>query len=261
MVLWQNVSMGFEVNMSKRKVSWAVIGAVSTLVCCCAGMHFGLWSHLFAPLSWAPQENLLKLDEQNTTSSEDAPNIPIVQTPKFLDGVIPKDVNGFAMQDVDGQPGKYKLVVWCQSKYTAQHQVEGWRSKIELFAVEADTHATEIWQSDDEELYEPKISVVPQWQCHGHQVYLVLRQAGAAAELVDPVWVENGVVHKLPQVLADYFEIKKPERSDFAKTQLIGYSRCPQSFEMPKFYQWNGEGFVVNESQNISARNLSKFRG
>jgi hypothetical protein len=177
-------------------------------------------------------------------------------TPKFLEGVIPKDVNGFAMQDVDGPPGKYKLVVWSQAKYTPEHTVEGWRSKIELFSVEANAPATEIWQSEEEELYEPRISVVPEWKCHGQQVFLVRRQAGAAAELLDPVWIENGVVHKLPQVLADYFEIKQLP-SDAPKTQLVGYSRFPESFEVPRLYEWNGEGFVVNE---FKSQNLSKFR-
>jgi hypothetical protein len=258
MVLWQNVSIGIRRQHGHRQRQDQ---PGSDRRC----------EHLSLVLCWNPLRGVVAFVRttligaafgftraRNTfIASKTEHSYPIVQTPKFLDGVIPRDVNGFAMQDVDGPPGKYKLVVWCQAKYTAEHTVEGWRSKIELFSVEANGHATEIWQSEDEELYEPRISVVPEWKCHGQQVFLVRRQAGAAAELVDPVWVQNGVVHKLPEVLADYFEIKQLP-SDAPKTQLIGYSRFPESFEVPKLYEWNGEGFVVNE---IKLQNLSKFRG
>jgi hypothetical protein len=166
-----------------------------------------------------------------------------VAVPEYLAGVVPKTVNGFTCQDVDWPKGQYKLVVW--SRWAEDESASGEStSQIELVALGAGGKATRVWQSEKVEgLYEPRIKIVKDWRYRGHQVFLILRQKGAAWAVADPVWVEGEMVHSLPSVSCEYVEIGA--LGDRGKHQLICHERAvPQTLDIPEIYRWDGSSFA-----------------
>lgn len=177
----------------------------------------------------------------------DEPTVSVlaVPKPKYLEALLPEVIHGLAVQDLD-KTGEHKLVAWAQ--WAKKPLFEGFRSRIELIEAKPGTAARSIWQSKEEQLYEPRIKVVPDWTCQGHQLYVVLRQAGAAAELADLLWFDDGAIHQLPTMEGDFFEIGKLGTDD--EHQLICHARPgPQGLDIPEIYLWNGEKFVAHSRE------------
>jgi hypothetical protein len=169
-------------------------------------------------------------------AGEDSHGLDVVPRPAFLKGVLPKVVRSLAIKNVDESLGRYKLVSWAED-FADNHiglvEVKAGKSKM-------------VWQLEQDGLYCPQIEVMTGCKRNGHQVYLVLRQEGAAWQWVQPVCVEGSVVHMLPTFDEEIFEIRAfPDHTH----RLIGYHReyLPWQYEKPTIYEWTGSSFEFDK--------------
>jgi hypothetical protein len=175
------------------------------------------------------------------------------EVPSYLQGILPPVVHGLAISDVagpaaQGQEGgvrakrvQYKLVAF--SHWPEPQALGPSQSQIMLISVRPEESATLLWQSAEDEYYEPKIISQPDWQYQGHQVYLIARQAGAAAVDLQPVWIAGEAVKLLPSLYSEHFEIKEAPGN---KHELVGYWReGGQNLDQAHVFDWNGRRFAL----------------
>jgi hypothetical protein len=167
---------------------------------------------------------------------------------------IATDLKGdCAVVDVGDCRTGLKLIVSSQPDYKhgadrVDEAIDGWRSRIRLILAKPGRDVVTIWQSANEDLYQPGITVLPEFNYQGHQVYLIFRHAGAAAVVLDPIWIDKDSVHRLPSILEDYFEIQRLKAPHKPQVRcLVGYSRPVGNFEMPTIYHWSGDDFVADD--------------
>jgi hypothetical protein len=177
-----------------------------------------------------------------------------VGKPRFLDGIIPDVVDTFVVLNVDGANGGLKLVAWCQpidpTRHLADDRFDS-QSGVELISVKAGQKATSICHAFGDGLYNPRILAIRDCKYQGHQVFLLLRNDGAAVEVAEPFWIDNHCLRALPPIGAERFEIRELNGPKSTRQQhLIGYSRIVGSSEMPCIYDWSDEQFVVNNDSH-----------
>lgn len=177
------------------------------------------------------------------------------RTPKFLNGIIPDVVESFVVLDVEGTNGELKLVAWCQPIDTSTGNFGDarfeHRSRVELVSVKPGQKATSICHAFGDGLYNPRILRIRNCNYHGHQVFVLLRNEGAACELAKPFWIEHDCLDALPSLGAEQFEIKELAGPESGLQQhLISHSRIVGSSDMPCIYDWSGDQFVVNNDSH-----------
>ena len=163
--------------------------------------------------------------------------------PTYLKELLPPYVHGLAVEDVGPAEGGYKMVVW--SRWPENTPGAGpSTSQILLVSTKGGQKAHLVWKSDEEEgYYAQKIRVIPDWKHKGHQVFVVMRQSGAAAVTCRPVWVNKKSLQMLPDVAAERVEISELNKSH--KHKLVCYARIgPNLDDKPEVFLWNGNQFA-----------------
>ncbi len=167
-----------------------------------------------------------------------------IKTPEFLHNLMPAEVDGFAIADVD-RSGARKLVAW--SVFTEDGPIT-W---LHLVSVEGGRSASNIWKIKTDGLYDPKIDTNPSWTYNGRPLYVIWRNAGAAYQTAEPIWLDaDGSLHELPSLEGDFIELSNAgclSNNPCAgnKPVLICHSRPePQSLDIPEIYTWDGKQFA-----------------
>lgn len=162
--------------------------------------------------------------------------LPVV--PSYAAEFLPKLVDGIAVCNI--KSGLCKLVAWTKFVNTNPPK---WRSRIELLAIEPEKPARRVWHSEEEDFYDPRIEAAQDWHMGEDPVIMVMRRAGAAAMIVDPLILRNEKVISLKRLLADYASIEQLNGPEHGH-QLVLHSRPEnQPLDIPIVFEWNGEEF------------------
>lgn len=171
--------------------------------------------------------------------------------PPYVSKVVPKGPIDVVTMEA-GDKGRFSVVVY--SKRSSEGEYTNLKSDIFIFD-NASLKPKLIWQAPVEEFYEPAVYGAPEWNFRGQPVFVVLRQAGAAATVADVITISaQSRVKVLARVLGDRVDVIQPAGSTLSC--LAVYER-PEGTTMsvPRLMAWNGTTF-----QDASASFPSFFR-
>ncbi len=169
--------------------------------------------------------------------------VPLVMSQKHssLPTVPPEPVlsnlywNGVPDELVLKKSDDGRYIFATTSKRTAQGALQ---SQILVYDTKQSGSPRLISQSQTEELYGVRIEFPNDWQYHGQPVALVIRQAGAAAEVADVVRLDDGKVKPIERWYGDRFEVANfDSRSD---SVLILHQRTSSIVDVPLIFTWSG---------------------
>lgn len=159
--------------------------------------------------------------------------------PSYVSKVVPKGPVDVVTMEA-GDKGRFSVVVY--SKRSPEGEYTNLKSDIFVFD-NASLKPRLIWQSPVEEFYEPAVYGAPEWNSRGQPVFVVLRQAGAAATVADIITISSqSRVKVLARILGDRIDVIQPAGSTLSVLAL--YER-PEGTTMsvPRLMAWNGTGF------------------
>lgn len=171
--------------------------------------------------------------------------------PPYVSKVVPKGPVDVVTMEA-GDNGRFSVVVY--SKRSPEGEYTNLKSDIFVFD-NASLKPKLIWQAPVEEFYEPAVYGAPEWIWRGQPVFVVLRQAGAAATVADIITISSqSRVKVLARVPGDRIDVIQPAGSTLSALAL--YER-PEGTTMsvPRLMTWNGSNF-----QDTSASFPSFYR-